>query len=450
MMQTVKNMNILCISAHRPQRAGKVAFELHNNFNAYGYTSKLLTLFDDSQDESIISMYTESEWKRTLLYNKINRKVIQRGVSALGLNAKVKTNAKYQFFEPDGTKEYYSTKRIIKRLNGYRPDVIVVFFTTRFVNVKNFYELARYYDVPVIWHLMDMAPLTGGCHYAWECEGYKKDCGKCPALYSSIDKDLSFKNIAYKKKYTQGYDLRMMVDSEWDYQNTIESSLFKNTPILRTHMSVQPDVFAPGSNGGIRKTKGIAEDDLVIFFGAVHFAEERKGLKYLVQALSLLKDKLDGVVDADKVTLLIAGDTKGFPFEQLPFKYVNVGYLKQVNELAQMYSTADIFLCSSVYDSGPVMINQAIMSGTPVVSFDMGVSRDLVHKHKTGYMAKLRDSEDLAEGLFQILKLSKQDRQQMAENCHALGLEVLHPQKVMGDYAKVFEEIKDSKNHPKI
>ncbi len=30
-------------------------------------------------------------------------------------------------------------------------------------------------------YMMDMAPMTGGCHYAWDCEKYKMKCGGCPA-----------------------------------------------------------------------------------------------------------------------------------------------------------------------------------------------------------------------------------------------------------------------------
>ena len=56
----------------------------------------------------------------------------------------------------------------------------------------------------------------------------------------------------------------------------------------------------------------------------------------------------------------------------------------------------------SIEDSGPMMINESIMCGTPVVCFDMGVARDLVHTGRTGYRAALRDSSDLAFGIREV------------------------------------------------
>ena len=120
--------------------------------------------------------------------------------------------------------------------------------------------------------------------------------------------------------------------------------------------------------------------------------------------------------------MLIAGHgVDGFTNE-IPFDYTYVGYLSVDHDLPEAFRAADVFVCPSIEDSGPMMINQSIMSGTPVAAFEMGVALDLVHTGETGYRAKLRDSSDLARGIHEILSLPERDFEKMRMNCRDYGL----------------------------
>ncbi len=70
--------------------------------------------------------------------------------------------------------------------------------------------------------------------------------------------------------------------------------------------------------------------------------------------------------------------------------------------LAKLYSSCDIFLCPSVEDNGPMMINEAVLSGCAIVSFDVGVSQDLV-SDINGYLAENFNDYDLFLGLRSLL-----------------------------------------------
>jgi glycosyltransferase involved in cell wall biosynthesis len=105
-----------------------------------------------------------------------------------------------------------------------------------------------------------------------------------------------------------------------------------------------------------------------------------------------------------------------------------MGFLKNNEELASAYQASDIFLCPSIEDSGPMMINQSIMCGVPVVSFELGVSLDLVLTGETGYRAKLRDSNDMAEGIFYFLRLADDDYLRVSKNCRDLAMKLYSPE----------------------
>ena len=115
--------------------------------------------------------------------------------------------------------------------------------------------------------------------------------------------------------------------------------------------------------------------------------------------------------------------TKSFP-NDLPINHTCLGYLDYIL-LAKAFQSSDVFLCTSIEDSGPMMINQSLMCGIPVVSFKMGVSLDLVKNNITGYLAQLKNCHDLAIGLTQILKLNVVESSNMSSNCIRLSDKLL-------------------------
>lgn len=171
--------------------------------------------------------------------------------------------------------------------------------------------------------------------------------------------------------------------------------------------------------------------------------EARKGMGVLIKALSLLAERYGArrrdvmVVTAGKDPGLVRLDGCGFPRKHL-------GLLIDDRVLATAYQAADVFVCPSIEDSGPMMINEAIMSGTPVVAFEMGVAVDLVHTGQTGYRALLGDAGDLARGIGFVLSSDEVAARSMASECRTLGLDRCHP----GVQARAFTELFSSMQLP--
>ena len=414
-------MNILMLYTHNPlYTAGIASLDLFNEFKKNGHNVKLLVnQYDTNYPEGVISMETFFlYWKKKLL-KKIKRR--------LRLNKKDITDPKYHFHDLNEEKEYYKTNKILKKAK-MEPDVIIVLFAKNFINSKNIFELCKKKNTPIYWVMYDMAPLTGGCHYAWDCKGYQNNCGNCPGLFSSDPYDITFKNFLYRRNYIDRTDIQIVTASEWQYRQTKESTLFKNRTIYKILTAVNKDIFKPLAKEDIRKRNVIQYDKKVIFFGAVELDNKRKGMKYLLEAFKILKDLL--IMDSElknKIFLLIAGNEFDKIKDYLPFEYHSMGMVDNTYGIASAYQAADIFVCPSIEDSGPTMINQSIMCGTPVVCFEMGVALDLVFNGKTGYCAKLKDSKDLAQGMYNILSLPACEYEIMQNNCRQLALDLFQP-----------------------
>lgn len=70
-----------------------------------------------------------------------------------------------------------------------------------------------------------------------------------------------------------------------------------------------------------------------------------------------------------------------------------------------------------------MMINESIMSGTPVASFDMGVAKDLVIDGQTGFRVAVGDAQALARALVRYVRLTDEQRMEMAVAARRLALE---------------------------
>ena len=416
-------------NTYSPYRAsGIVALDLFNQLQKKGHKVKLLVnRYNPTYPEGVVSIESHPmSLKRTTLYKFQWR--YEKLKSYLKIKTKDLTNPDYRIFQLNEQKLIYNTDLLIKKAS-IKPDAIIILFVKKFINAKNIYELHSKTKAPVFWLMYDMAPLTGGCHYSWDCTGYQNNCGNCPGLFSSNPHDITYENISFKRNYLSKTQIEIITASGWQFQQAKRSSLFKDNPVHNVLLSVDSTIFKPGDKDQIRLKLNIPLNKKILFFGSVGLSEKRKGMHYLIESLKILKQDLElsGKLSSEEIVLLIAGGEVGQIIDNLPFRYHFLGMVSNTYGIASAYEAADVFICPSIEDSGPMMINQSLMCGTPVVSFEMGVAFDLVITGKTGYRAKLKDTNDLAKGIMNILTLDKANYSKMADNCRKLALELCSP-----------------------
>ena len=201
------------------------------------------------------------------------------------------------------------------------------------------------------------------------------------------------------------------MNPEFDIERLTKSPLWKGCSVNKLIEIVDDELFHPAyKKSEIRLFFGIPDNKKVVFFGCSYLDEIRKGMAVLIEALMK--------IEREDIVYLVAG-TKSIPL--LPDNIIHLGKV-DLPTLAKAYQAADIFVCPSLEDSGPQMINMAIMSGVPTVAFEMGVALDIVHTTKTGYRAKWNDAEDLAKGINYLLDLPVNKLEEMSKACRSLAM----------------------------
>ena len=426
-------MNILMIFRNSPlETSGAVTLDLFHELEQRGHRVRMLVnTYHPAYPPGVVSMETKMAHWKTRIQNKIQR--------MFGMEKHLVSDPKYHFHEADEARMFYSTDAILKKA-GMKPDAVLVLFAKNFVNAKNLREIYERTNSPIYWMMYDTSPLTGGCHYSWDCTGFEKLCGNCPGLYSSDPNDITYRNMRFKKEHLSKTNISLVIASKWQELQAAKSSLFKDKPVHKIFIGINPRVFFPEPPAICRPALGIPDNKKVIFFGAYFLGHERKGMTYLLESLTILKKKLNAFPGfSDKVLLLIAGMETDKIKPMLPFSFLDLGMLNNSTGVASAYRAADLFVCPSIEDAGPSMVNQSLMSGTPVVAFNQGVAMDLVITGETGYRAKLMDADDLAEGMLRILTLSTDDHEDMKTKCRLLAMDLLNPEKCTRQWLEMLE-----------
>jgi glycosyltransferase involved in cell wall biosynthesis len=393
------------------------AYRLHCNMRSAGQDSCMVVLHKKSDDPEVVGVASHlSAVGKLRQYGY----AIQRWF----LRRKFRMSA---YFNID-SQEVVHASRLVDMF-PFQPDVIIAHWVSGFVNAATLRDLNRITGAPILWYCMDMAPFTGGCHYSFGCAGYTRQCGNCPQLaVGRGTHDLSHRQWQNKWECLKETNITVVAASSWSKSQLESGSIFRNKRHETILLGVDVDVFCPMPQGKARKKLDLPIARKIIFFGAQSLYEERKGIRYLVDALKLLHTMLgDNVTLRDQVLVVTAGKSENAAELDIAFEHRHIGFLKGDVMLAAGYQAADVFVNASIEDAGPMMINESLLCGTPVVSFEMGVAIDLVHTDKTGYRAQLRDAQDMATGLRRILEQNDYTFNAMREYCRNYGLQMCHP-----------------------
>ncbi len=325
----------------------------------------------------------------------------------------------YSFYYKREDRPPVATDKILAKITKPYDLVYVVFWQTMlsFESIDKIYDKLRC-QIQIAG--VDYSQMSGGCHFTNGCERYKIGCGCCPAFDSKDENDFTARNVQYRKKVYK--KVKPIV-----YGNLYTLSFYRESYLLRdARLELNPsaiidtDIFKPLDPTSLREKYIIPDEKkYVIFFACQSLNDERKGMKYLVEALNLLYKNLSD--NANEVIVMMAGYGFDKVAPMIPFETKGLGYVA-MNILPELFSISTLFVCPSVNDAGPMMVGQSLCCGIPVVGFDMGSVKQLVKEQGAGICVPLRDSQALAKGMETLVKMPKEGYDRMSARCREVAL----------------------------
>lgn len=272
-----------------------------------------------------------------------------------------------------------------------------------FVNFPMLFDYIKRKNIRVIWTFHDCWPFTGHCpHYTMiSCEKWKKGCSRCQQ-YKSYPKtffDFSKKIFKFKKNNFTGIkNLTIVTPSEW-LASEVKQSFLKDYNVKVINNGINLSVFKPTESDFRRKY--IVEDKYIIL-GVAYDWDERKGLDVFIE----LSKKLDV-----RFQIVLVGTNDEID-KQLPKNIISIHRTQNQQELAEIYTAADVFANPTREDSFPTVNMEALACGTPVVTFNTGGSPEIIDE-SCGLVTKEKTAESMAEAIKNVCESNLFS----AENC---------------------------------
>ena len=158
----------------------------------------------------------------------------------------------------------------------------------------------------------------------------------------------------------------------------------------------------------VRQRHGISSGDFTLMFAGSYW--ERKGLRYIIEALSL--------VPRPDVKLLIvgSGDEKYYgQFAEIKQVRERVTFVPHSSNLWEYYAASDIFVFPTIYEPFGLVIIEAMASGLPVITSRVAGAADVIIDGVNGLlMTDPGDINDLASKI-KLLLLNAELRKAIGE-----------------------------------
>lgn len=263
-----------------------------------------------------------------------------------------------------------ATRKLVAQLKEIKPDIVQIHVLhDYYLNYKILFEYLNTTNIPVVWTFHDCWTFTGHCaHFVTaNCNRWQTQCHDCPLRKEyprSLFLDNSKNNYQLKKKlFTGNTNLHIVPVSQW-MESMVRQSFLKDKDIQLIHNGIDLSVFRITKQ---RKTEGVFK---IISVSTIW--RKSKGLYDFYELRKRLPQQ--------KYEITLVGLTPK-QIKQLPEGIQGIERTNSVEELVDLYNSANVLLNLSYADTFPTINLESLACGTPVITYATGGSPEIISDH---------------------------------------------------------------------
>ena len=341
-------------------------------------------------------------------------------------------------FDAHGFGSKKATRQLVQKIDEINPDIILFHnLHGYYLNIEILLNYLREKDIPVFWTLHDCWPFTGHCSYfdAYSCEKWKTHCEHCPnqkGYPKSIWLDNSKHNFDRKKALLTALpNVTFIPVCKW-MENIVENSFMKGRLQQVIYNGTNIEAFKPQATDvteAIRKKYCIDGEHIVL--GVASTWDKRKGILDFCWLNSQLPEDYQ---------VVLVGLSQG-QIDILPKGIVGIRRTESIQELAALYSLADVFANPTYVDNFPTTNIEALACGTPVITYNTGGSPEAIDE-KTGIVIPKGDKEALKNAIVEVV--TNKDKY-TSDACSQRAVAHFNKDDRFDDYIKLFNQVLKTK-----
>lgn len=293
--------------------------------------------------------------------------------------------ARSKFLDGEGLGSKQATEDLIRKIIQLQPDIIHLHnIHDHWLNYPLLFEYLTTVDTPIVWTFHDCWAFTGGCpHFeSVGCMKWRHEAcnGRCTLSHKNANRNY---NLRLEKFSKIGPRLHIVTVSEW-LANYVRQSMFSEIGASISVINNGIDV-----EGAFRLFD--QKKDLMIL-GVSNVWPEYKGLGDFIK----LRDFLP-----EEIKIVLVGLTQK-QIDGLPDGIKGITRTSNVEELADLYRSASVFVNPTHNDSFPTVNLEALACGTPVVTYRTGGSPEAVDAN-TGIVVEKGDVNGLKDAVLSVI-----------------------------------------------
>lgn len=303
--------------------------------------------------------------------------------------------AKTRILDKHGFGSRKATLEFIEKIREYDPDIIHLHnIHGYYINIEILFNYLKESGKKIIWTLHDCWAFTGHCAYFdyVGCSRWKTGCYRCPQKkeYPTSNFKDNCKWMYEKKRQLftsiDKTNLTIATPSNW-LAGLVKESYLGGYNVKVINNGVDLEIFKP-IKSNFRERYNIGNKKIIL--GVASYWDRRKGLNYFVD----LSENLD-----EGYQIVVVGVSQKQK-KELPNNIIAITRTNNINELVEIYNSADIFFNPTLEDNFPTTNLEALASGTPVVTYNTGGSPEIIDDNNG-------DVVDGYKGFIDILQKNK-------------------------------------------
>ena len=369
-------MRVLQINAvYKTKSTGRIAMEMHKYFQSQGIESYVAYATENTDTSNDANVFRIGN-------------VIDHKLHALA----------YRIDHMQGCHSSMATRRLINKIREMKPDVVITHnLHSNYINAIMLLEELKKSSIPTIICLHDCWWYTGGCyHYtALGCYQWRTGCQHCPTL-----------GRAAKRKYEMLEELYMqtrptvLATSHWIECEAKASLIGKYCQVEMIYDWIDRSVFYQRNDDKIRYKYNIGNKRIIL--GVATNWDENKGKHEIATVAKAFPDD----------QIIIVGHQVGTC--AYPSNVLTIAFTESKDELAQLYSAADVFFTPSKQETFGLVSGEALACGTPIVAYNVTACPEFIDE----YTGEIIGEDGISQAIQRVFqKYDKKGKDFISQKC---------------------------------
>lgn len=273
------------------------------------------------------------------------------------------------------------TKEFLKWADVFHPDFVWLHnLHGYYINIELLFQWIKSRpNIQVKWTLHDCWAFTGHCSYFTmvKCKQWQTHCSYCPQTRrypASYGKDNCKRNFDRKRAaFTGAKNLTLITPSQW-LADLTRRSFLQEYPVEVHYNTIDTNIFKP-TPSDFRERYGL--QDKIIVLGVANVWDERKGLNDFYKLAQMLDERY---------AIVLVGLSKK-QMKALPRNIRGIQRTNSPQELAEIYTAADVFFNPTYEDNYPTVNLEAQACGIRVITYDTGGCRETLFTENSTIIA---------------------------------------------------------------